>query len=243
MQLPRAIERHRKPLLRIVMTLFAMAGLAEGVSVDRLPISIYRSVLRLLQPAESAVRRLVVVLSRDLALQPRGPRIAERKRVTGSRKACRRITFRLFDPRPRFRSAFAFERVRQRSFVKPVARLEPRIHVIDTGFDPRVPLFRQPLPVAPKALAPPPAPEGTVSAIRLCRRLAAIKLALEDLPRQARRYLRWQAKPAGQRRPDFSSALRRGHPPGHRRRPVHKVDAILSACHWLARQVPEPDTS
>jgi hypothetical protein len=84
---------------------------------------------------------------------------------------------------------------------------------------------------------------GKVNALRLCRRLTAIKSALEDLPRQARRYARWQAKPAETRKPSSSSALRPGPPPGHRKKPIHKVDDRLAACHWLARQELKPDTS
>ena len=119
----------------------------------------------------------------------------------------------------------------------------PRIRVIDVGFDPRVPLFlRKAAAVAPVP-PPPPMPDDTVNAMRLSRRLAAIKSALEDLPRQARRYARWQAKPADARRPQLASALRRGSPPGHRNKPIHQVDEILTECDWLARQAPMPDTS
>ncbi len=61
MNIDLAIERHRKPLLRIVATLFAMIGLADGGRVERLSAPVYRAVLRVLRPAESGVRRLIVV--------------------------------------------------------------------------------------------------------------------------------------------------------------------------------------
>lgn len=243
MDIALAVERHRRNLLRIVATMFAMIGLAGGESVQRLSPSVYRAVLRLLRPAESAVRRLIVVAARNVVLKLPGPRSSAevRKAPVAVRKPSCRVTFRLFDPNRRFTSAFAFERPRGRIKVTPVKRLEPRIHVI--GFDPRIALFHQPPPVVHE---PPPAPmpDGLVSASRLCRRLAAIKSALEDLPRQARRYAHWQARPLERRRPLRDSALRSGTPPGHRRRPVHPVDEILAECHWLARHPPSVlDTS
>ncbi len=164
---------------------------------------------------------------------PAAPRIA--------RKGRRRTTFKLFDPRQRFGSAFGHQRSRHR--ISLVPRPVPRLRVIDVSFDPRVPLFlRKAPPIVPEP-EPLPVADGTVNAMRLCRRLAAIKSALEDLPRQARRYARWQAKPADARRPQLASALRPGTPPGHRKNPIHKVDEILAECDWLARRAPEPDTS
>jgi hypothetical protein len=242
MKLSLDIERHRKQLSRIVATLFAMIGLSEGEKVERISSPVYRAVLRLLRPAESAVRRLIVVAARRLEVKPPVPRATARApaQVTPRRRS--RIHFRLFDPRQRFSSALAYERGRHRISIRLTPRPEPRLRVIDVSFDPRVPLFRQTPPAAPE---PPPVPiaDGTVNAVRLCRRLAAIKLALEDLPRQARRYVRWQSKPHAQRRPQLASALRPGTPPGHRKKPIHKVDEILSECDWLARQARLSDTS
>ena len=239
MDLSLAIERNRRPLLRIVVALFAMIGLDEGSTVERLSSPVYRAVLRLLRPAESAVRRLIVVAARGLVVKPPRARAATPKgaALRASRKGWRRVAaFQLFDPRQRFGSAFGSRRRR----ISLVRRPEPRLHVIDVAFDPRVPLFRKTQFTAPP---PPPVADDSVSAFRLSRRLAAIKSALEDLPRQARRYVRWQAKPADARRSQLASALRPGSPPGHRKKPIHQVDEILSECDWLARQAPMPDTS
>ena len=85
--------------------------------------------------------------------------------------------------------------------------------------------------------------DDTVNAGPLCRRLGAIKLALEDLPGQARRLARWRAMPIEARRPQLATPLRIGRPPGFRKRQTHEVDEILAECHWLARQVPALDTS
>lgn len=238
-----AIERNRKPLLRIVAMMFGIIGLAEGSTVERLSLPVYRAVLRVLRPAESAVRRLIVVTARGLVVKPLRARAAPEKPIIsaqnkGSRH--RRFAFQLFDPRQRFNTSY---RYRRHPIPAHVQRPVPRIRVIDVGFDPRVPIFRN----AASAVPPPPMPvpevDDTVSAMRLCRRLTAIKSALEDLPRQARRYARWQAKPSEARRPQLASALRPGTPPGHRKNPIHKVDEILTECDWLARRARQSDTS
>mgnify|MGYP003532156369 CR=1 FL=1 len=63
----------------------------------------------------------------------------------------------------------------------------------------------------------------------------AMKDALEDIPRQARRLARWRSRPVAERRPPRESPLRAGRPPGWRLRPTHEVHEILKECHWLAR--------
>ena len=87
--------------------------------------------------------------------------------------------------------------------------------------------------------------DGTVDPGPLIRRLLAITDALQDIPRQARRYARWRDEPIEERHPQRESAMRVGRPPGYRQRTKHEVDEILKECHWLARNA-EPqldDTS
>jgi hypothetical protein len=225
-----AIERNREALLRIVAALFAMIGLTETGAVERLSRPVYRAVLGVLRPAEAAVRRLIIVASRGIVVKPSPVRRAPAG-FTISGKGEGRVSFQLFDPRQRF------DEGNGRGYAGP--KLEPRIHIIDVGFDPRIPLFRQPQPAAP---APAPEEDDTVSAKPLCRRLAAIKLALEDLPRQSRRFARWRARPIEARRPRLATPLRLGSPPGFRKRQTHEVDEILNECDWLARNVPATDT-
>ena len=71
-------------------------------------------------------------------------------------------------------------------------------------------------------------PDGLVNAERLSRRLQALKLALEDLPRQARRLARWRVRRENMPSPKFRSPLRPGRPPGYRRKPVHLVERCSS---------------
>ncbi len=67
-----ALERNSEALRRIVSALFVLAGLVEGAVAARLPRGVYFSVLSVLRPAESAVRRLIVIAARGLVLKP-GP--------------------------------------------------------------------------------------------------------------------------------------------------------------------------
>jgi hypothetical protein len=237
----RAIERNREPLLRIVAALFAMIGLSEAGRVERLSRPIYRAVLLVLRPAEAAVRRLIIVAARGMVVKP-SPKRAAKAGLTISSKGQGRVSFRLFDPRKRF------DQVHRRPHRGP--RPQPRIRCIGVDFDPRVPSFLRFEPIVPQPVAPAPAPaaqasqkDDTVNALPLCRRLAAIKLALDDLPRQAKRLARWRARPVAERRPRLSSPMRPGRPPGRRKRQTHEVDEILRECHWLAHNVPVPNTS
>ena len=91
--------------------------------------------------------------------------------------------------------------------------------------------------------APAPPPDGLVNAERLSRRLQALKLALDDLPRQARRMARWRVRRENMKSPKFKSPLRPGPPPGRRKRQIHPIDEILADCHWLAWEAMKPDTS
>lgn len=230
-----AIERHRAPLLRIVATLCALIGLTGRGAIDRLSRPLHRAVLFVLRPAESAVRRLIIVAARDIVAVDSLRRPFPKGLVIQG-KGQGRKSFQLFDPR---RPLDDGQGRRQRG-----PGPQPRIGFIDTAFDPRIPLFRGP-PPAPTA----PAPEedanesGSVNALPLCRRLAAIRFALEDLPRQARRLARWRARPLEARRPRRTTPLRVGRPPGLRKRQSHEVDEILAECHWLARHVPAPNSS
>ena len=221
----RAIERNSEALKGIVEALFAMLGLAGEATRLRIPHSLHRAVLRVLRPAESAVRRLIVIAARGLVvkLAPSRPMLAG---PIGKGGGNRPPSFQLFDPRKNF----AELRQHRRKFM----RNPPRIHFFP---------YDTLRPASPPAAGPAPPPDGLVNAERLRRRLQALKLALEDLPRQARRLARWRAKRDNMQSPKFKSPLRPGPPPGYRRKPVHEVDEVLIECHGLAFDAMRPDTS
>ena len=79
-----------------------------------------------------------------------------------------------------------------------------------------------------------------VNATLLFTRLRAIRAALIDIPRQARRLARWEARQAlawrekRPLRPRVSSTIRPGLPPGWRERRIHAVDDVLRECQRMA---------
>lgn len=255
-----AIELHRVPLIGIVKELFAKIGLSDdGATVGRVSKSLYNEVVGRLRKAESAVRRLIYVAARNIVLEPPAKRpvpatpenaVKDKAKPVGDGKAeatviqqgkrRRRPSFNLFDPRKHYEKGY------RRPVKRP--RVEPRIHIVEIGPDPRIPLYlvyrQAPPPVAPVA-EDKADDDDTVDVTRLIRRLLAITDALQDIPRQARRLARWRAQPIETRRPDRWSSLRPGKAPGYRERPKHEVDIILKECDWLARNVHPPldDTS
>jgi hypothetical protein len=143
-----AIKRNSEALREIVAVLFALLGLDGTDAASRIPRSLHSAVLGVLRPAESAVRRLIVVAARGLVVKvtpsrpmPKGHRIGK--------GGASRSSFRLCDKR------MVFPELRQPR-VK-YAKNPPRIHVFP--YDTLVPI---PQP----AVVPPPPPDGLVSAIQ-----------------------------------------------------------------------------
>jgi hypothetical protein len=94
-----------------------------------------------------------------------------------------------------------------------------------------------------------PSPDDEIDATRLCRRLAGLKRALDDLDGQARRLARWRARRTflsssssslSRGSPRFSP-MRPGWPPGFRKPAFHAVDDVLRECHSLARRALDYD--
>ena len=232
------IERNQAALTRIVATLIAMVEMGTGSMAALLPPSLYREVSRMLLPVESAVRRLIAMAARGLKVTLAPPRPMP-KGIAFSGKAGGGgvLAFQLFDTRQRFS-----RKVRRRA----ASRSVPRIHIFDDS--PLIPLyFRQPVESpAPKPDAEPDKPDepdNTIDATRLGRRLSAVKMALENLPQQAKRLARWKARRRRMQKPAFLSPLRPGPPPGHRKEAIDEIDFILRVCHTQARDALLDDTS
>ncbi len=162
----RAIEINQAALTRIVAALIAMVGLAAEGAMARLPQPLYRRALSVLRPAESAVRRLIVIAARGVEVLPHAVRPTP-KGLALARNVGARASFQLFDSRKRFGPA------RPRS---PGLKTGPR--VFELGLSLIAPLFQ------PQEWdrAEPEIDDGMVGAKRLGRRLAAIKMALEICP-------------------------------------------------------------
>jgi len=248
-----AIEKNREALKRVLAMLVAMAGLGSGRPAT-LPRHLHRAVLGLLRPAEAAVRRLIIVAARGIVValpppRPRKPRPTPtilrngigtgivmpagfpsplRGGVRGGGPTAGRPSLALLDPLRPFRPRPK----------RPAASGFPRISI---------PGLTQPFPV-PRA----PSPDDPIDAARLALRLGALASALDDLPREARRFARWRVRrAAGRSRRVWP--LRPGRPPGGRlarydpdaprRKNIRDVDEILAHAHALARYALSPDTS
>ena len=231
-----AIKRNSEALKGIIEALFVLLGLDGTDTVGRIPRSVHSTVLRVLRPAESAVRRLIVIAARGLVvkLKPAASRPMPKLAGAIGKGVPSRPSFQLFDQRKNFKA-------RRRG-----RRVIPRIYVFGNddawGNYPTVASLwaaRRPIMADP---APPP-PDGLVGAERLSRRLQALKSALDDLPRQAKRMARWRARREAMPSPKFKSPLRPGPPPGRRKKAIHPIDEILTECHWLAWEALKPNTS
>jgi hypothetical protein len=119
-----AIKLHSEALNRIVAALFAMLGLDGDDVTERIAPVLHRAVLRVLRPAESAVRRLIVIAARGLVVKTIAPRpkpVGKIPRGGGNRLP----SFQLFDPR----KYFAELHQRRRKYPKN----PPRIHFFGSG--------------------------------------------------------------------------------------------------------------
>jgi hypothetical protein len=222
-----AIVRNLGKLKVILEPLLAMLSVYEGVGAVQMPRSIHRNIMGVLRPAESALRRLIVMAARDLVVDDAAkplPKRAPRKSKRSPPK-----TFQLFDPRKRFRP----HRVTYSKHTHRIYVIEP-----DPPFIP--PFLRGPRP----EIGAPEAPVKRISAASVTRRLHAFAAALENLPAQAQRMAKLRHRRAQKR--NFKSPLRIGKPPGHQNTAKRPIDQILAECHSYASAVlsqAEPNTS
>ena len=233
-----AIKRNSEALKGIIADLFAMLEFAGLATVARLPRSVHSAVLRVLRPAESAVRRLIVIAARGLVvkLAPSRPipRPKPAKPIAKGLESSRPASFQLFDPRKRCKPVRAMKSIQRVPRIAFLSLPDPTVAAIFAARAARAP--------APAA-APAPSSDGLASAKSLTRRLAALKSALEDLPRQAKRLARWRQRREAAPDLKFLSPLRPGRPPGYRRKPIHEVDEVLIECDDLAWEAMKPNTS
>ena len=267
------IEKNREALKRVLAMLFGMAGMAAGADgslrcgggegVLRRARRI--AVLRLLRPAESAVRRLVIVAARGIVVtlpppRPRKPKPKPKSAFvrdgvgTGivlSRDALRQH----MAARAAERAAARANRMPSLPLVDPLqnplslSKGRRRVRYTPPHLAPRVSFLDPSTPYRP--LPPPPSPDDMIDAMPLARRLQALSRALDDLPGHARRFARWKARrnrALAQGRRHRLSPMKPGRAPGlssaTSRRPTHEVHEILKDMQYFAREVLEhPDTS
>jgi hypothetical protein len=209
-----AIRRNRDQLRQIVLALFALARMRVGGSITMLPRSTIALIMAVLLPAESAVRRLIVIVAHGLVLKHRMPREALMVSLSNHEGFLPTRAFALFDPLKSFDpdSIWDADPSYQSGYTLTKSNPYP-----DTSTD-----------------------HTPTDATHIAHRLNAILRALNDLPRQARRLKRWELKRDAALKackPTRMSPMRPGLPPGWRERKVHEIDDVLGECHGLAHEL------
>ena len=210
-----AIRRNREQLKVIVLTLFALAGMRVGGSLFTLRRDVFAAILAILRPAESAVRRLIVIAARELGdSYPGHRRTAPMINIGAGQGNC-----------PRSRATRAFK------LFDPLKSFDPEsIWDVQPTWESQIGPSDQPFPYTSTI-------ESPLDASHIGQRLNALMRALDNLPRQARRLVRWQSRRDAALkacRPTRVSPMRPGLPPGWRQRKIHEIDDVLRECHGLA---------
>ncbi len=221
-----AITRNHALLLGIIAELFAMlrnvgagGGPVSGSTQSfTLPRHLYAAILLILRPAESAIRRLIVIAARGIV-----------------------IKFRPARPLPAGLASFAS---RTGSHTPSFQLIEPLKHFDQDAWENELNAagaMHEVLPFnAAEAYHQATLSAQPINATLLFNRLRAMRHALNDLPRQARRLARWKARrdeilsSKAPCKPTRISPFRPGPPPGYRRKDIHPVDSILKDVHYFA---------
>ncbi len=183
-----------------------------------LPRALYAAILLILRPAESAIRRLIVIAARGIIIKFRPSRplpafFASCATSTGSHTP----RFQLIDPLKHFDQEAWENEINAAGSMHEVR-----------PFDASLAHHHATLAAQP------------VNATLLFNRLRAMRHALNDLPKQARRLARWRARrdeflsSKAPYKPTRISPFRPGPPPGYRRKDIHPVDSILKDVHYFA---------
>ncbi len=204
-------------------------GLPSNASTPAftLPRHLYAAIMLILRPCESAIRRLIIIAARGLVLKARASRPLPAGLASfASENPSRTPSFQLIDPLKHFDPDLWDQNIDPASLMHEVL-----------PFDPALAHHQAQLAAKP------------VNATLLFNRLRAMRHALNDLPRQARRLARWYAQrdlllaAKGPYRPMRMSPFRPGPPPGYRRKDLHQVDAVLKDVHYFAIEAFRADTS
>ena len=213
----KAIERNEIALLRIISAMFGLLLDARlSGSGLMIPRRVWRAILIVLRPAEAAVRRLIIIAAR--ALSCAAPALRQRSANV---------------------ARTPLERPANAVVITPVFQLFDPLKAFEYGLGDAEEWSDGMATSAADDLDDTP-----INAESLHNRLRALRHALADLPKQARRLARFNARrdallKAG--RPVRISIIRPGLPPGWHERGKHDVDTVLRECHRLVHYL--DDTS
>ena len=121
-----AIKRNSEALKGIIETLFALLGLDGTDAALRIPRSLHSAVLAVLRPAESAVRRLIVIAARNVVVKlapsrpmPKGHKIGKGgtpRSLLPALRSAETLEARAGAESPPDRTAHPFHRIRSPDF-------------------------------------------------------------------------------------------------------------------------------
>ncbi len=209
MDWPLVIDRNRTALLTIIVALMASLGLVAGGRLTTLPLFLYRRALLILRPAESAVRRLIMIVAHEMALRGFKLRATRRDGLA---------EFLVFS-RPNPRDEPSLPSFNLIDPLKIFGREAPDMDGFYSGEDSGTP-DKTPVPAASLAL-----------------RILALKKALENLPHHAKRLARWYEQRDAAYAQNLAhrySPMRPGPAPAAVRRHRDEIDEVLLECHLLA---------
>ena len=223
------VEHNRDALKRILAMMVAMVAAGAAAAAGEparptLPRHLYRAVLAVLYPAESAARRLIVVAARGLVVpKPRlaAPKPPKRKPSPtgivypyGARYGAR------FGALLAAGTLAAPRAVPARICLPLCDTLRPPSHRTRRVPGREAPRITLPGVTVRHTLPPKPTPFDAIDATRLKLRLETLSAVLDDLPGQALRFARWRARRDAML---AERAAERAAPaPDPRRRPVHR---------------------
>ena len=222
------VEANRARIIAAIAPLLAVLGF-DPRRRDEMPRYLYRALLILLRPAESAARRLIVMAARGIVVTLK----------LGVSRAFPRILVRNNDP----------ERVPAFLLIDPLKRSAPegfgwsKEWGKDWGMVPSIPRICVPGfsdPVFAER-TPFPSRDDIIGTAALVRRIEALKSALDNLPRQALRLARWRARgelalKAEILKPGRMKPMRPGFPPGYHRTDRREIDHIITDVHYFAHE-------
>lgn len=242
-------EYNREILARIVAQLFKLARIVPGERPEldpeaksdplmvSLPRCVCKAVMRILVPAEAAMRRLLIVAAHEFGLDLKAPQ----RHSSSLASAFTRPSQAAKDaPDPARAAAPAMPSFNMFDPLKSFSHYQPFSHDDDgNAYGKRMfpHINSKPLDYSP------------AGAISLWRRINALHAAVSDLPKAARRYARWASRSHHCRtnglpcRPRRLDNLRPGYAPGRDKRHKHEVQDVLRDCHlWVMKiQSPPPE--
>lgn len=187
-----AMQRAVPLIERMVLVMSGLLGIGRDELPERISRETHSKITRLLRPVEALLRRLIILMARDVDMAAVTPRVVRKSALRRRKPASATAHFRLFEPLSHLTSVRRGAPARQR------------------GNGPRCFDLSQPFPALPEV------PQDKAAA-PLFHRIEAVQRALENSSRLARRYAGFLARARQPKAvPGRFCAMRPGPAPGAR---------------------------